>query len=179
MKRIRYIRPTALKSEALQRRKTDHLGPFAITIVHGKDDCTFENALKILKAGNALTIMEFETLGRRIDTRCKHIEAVFDKKALIEDKDGDLHEPSCRKSLIKAIKSKDTSKTEKAPRVPHNKVDQAAKDEAEKLWTGENFAGMKNRQVADETGFSVKTLTEWFGPRSNYIKTRPGRPRRK
>lgn len=175
MKRIRYIRPTARRPEALQRRETDHLGPFAITIVHGKDDCTFENALKILKAGNALTIMEFETLGRRIDTRCKHIEAVFDKKALIEDKDGDLHEPSCRKSLIKAIKSKDTRETEAKPRIPHNKADQAARDAAEKIWTGDNFKNMTNGQVADEVGFTVKTLTDWFGPRD-----RPrGRPRRK
>lgn len=159
----------------MQRRETDHLGPFAITIVHGKDDCTFENALKILKAGNALTIMEFETLGRRIDTRCNHINAVFDKRALIEDKDGDLHEPSCRKSLIKAIKSKDTSKTETASRVPHNKVDQATRDDAEKLWTGKNYENMTNGQVANEIGFTVKTLTEWFGPRGR----KAGRPKRK
>jgi hypothetical protein len=175
MKRIRYIRPTSRSTEAAQRLATDHLGPFALTVVDGKEGRTFETALKLIKTGNALTIAEFETLARRIDTRCRLIEQVFDKGGLIEDADGDIHRPEARSTLLKALRTRREKQADGKPRVAHNKADQEVRDRAEELWTGANYANMTNGQIADEVGVTIKTLMQWFGPRGR----RAGRPWRK
>ena len=165
MKRIRYIRPTSRSTEAAQRLATDHLGPFALTVVEGKEGRTFETALKIIRAGNALTIAEFETLGRRIDTRCRLVEQVFDKGGLIEDADGDIHRPEARTTLLKALRTRREKQTDDKPRVAHNKASAETREQAQRLWTQKKYGRMTNAEVAEAVGVTVKTLTLWFGPR--------------
>lgn len=50
-------------------------------------------------------------------------------------------------------------------------------------WPDEAFAAylaaMINGEVADAVGLSIPTLTREFGPRSRYIETRPGRPKKR
>jgi hypothetical protein len=180
MKKIRYIRPTARSTEEMQRKATDHLGPFAIDIVEGQDGRTFETAIKVMKAGNALVISGLDTLGRRRDTVVSRINAVFDIRGgggNILDKDGDLHEPECRKSLTKAIMSRGITVKgdEPSPRVAHNKTPDDVMAEAKRMWTQKQYARMTNKDIAEAVGISVVTLIKQLGPRGR----KAGRPRSK
>lgn len=166
MKLTRYIRPTARRRAADQIAATERDG-ISITIIEGEQGRTFADALKQLNHGNGLLIESLATLGRRRDTVCERIGAIFDKGASIVDADGDVHEPSCRQSLIKAIRARGITVAgdEPRPRVAHNKTDAETLKEAKRYWTQKQFAAMTNQDIADAVGVSVVTLTKTLGPR--------------
>jgi DNA invertase Pin-like site-specific DNA recombinase len=166
MKLTRYIRPTARRSIDDQIAATEQDG-ISITIIEGDMGRTFKDALKQLKPGNGLLIENFATLGRRRDTVCDRVEAIFDKRANIVDAEGDVHEPKCRRTLIKAIKSKGITVRggEPKPRVPHNKISDEDLEEAKKVWSGKKYRAMTNKEVSEAVGISVVTLTERLGKR--------------
>jgi hypothetical protein len=172
MKRIRYIRPTKRRPEAHQRAATDHLEPFAITIVHGEQDRTFKNALKILKAGNALTIQDLHTLARRRDTICDMVSQIFAKGAFIETADGSLHKPACEASLIAGIMTGGCLTVEQRERIVHNRIDDEKRALAFKYWQDHSLS---NEAVARLAEIQYQTMRKWWQKDFPRPLEKPGR----
>lgn len=181
MKLILYTRATSRSDEATQLRQASRFD-IHFTVRHGEGGRTFDHALQQLHKGRGLLIESFHILGRKREDVCKRIKMIFAKQANIVTFKGERpYTPSDQAPLIEMLKAKGITVNEGGPkpRVAHNKADPEAVKYAKRLWTQKQFGGMKNADVAEETGFTAKTLTKWFGPRSDYIDTKPGRPRRK
>lgn len=159
MKRIRYIRPTKRRPVAHQERATEHLEPFAITIVHGEGGRTFENALKILKKGNALVVQDLHTLARRRDTICDMVCRVFSKGALIEDASGNLHKPECEASLIAGITTGGHLTSEQRERIAHNRISDERRAFAFKYWRDHSLS---NAAVARLAELQYQIMRKWW-----------------
>jgi hypothetical protein len=179
MKLTRYIRPTARRTAAQQIAATDRDG-IAITITEGEQGRTWADALKQLKPGGGLLVETIATLGRRRDTVCERLRAVFDKGASVVLSDGTVHAPDCGPSLIAGLMARGVtvSGTEPGPRVAHNRTAPDILAEARKLWTQKQFARMTNGEIAAAVGLSVPTLAREFGKRSEHVPVAPGRPRK-
>lgn len=175
MKRIRYIRPTARRPEAHQRAATDHLEPFAIDIVEGDQDRTFANALKILKAENALVVQDMHTFGRRKDTICDRVQAVFKKGAFIEDADGNLHKPECEASLLAGIMTGGGLSDEKRERIAHNRISDEKRALAFKYWQDHELS---NAAVARLAGVSYQSMRRWWQVEYPRPLEKAGRPKK-
>lgn len=178
MKLIRYIRPTARRSVAWQRAVTDRDG-IALDVIEGMDGRDWNTALKMLKPGNGLLAAEPETLGRKIETRARRVQEIADNGAWIILADGGEHSPEAAAGLIKWMRAGGDRDKPAKPRVAHNRTPDDVMTEAERLWTQTQFARMTNGEVAAAVGLSIPTLTRAFGPRSQFIKTRPGRPKQR
>ena len=175
MKRIRYIRPTSQRREVDQRAATDHLKPFSIDIVDGVDDSTFADALKQLKAGNALVMESLSTLGRRRDTVCARLTCVFDKGAYVQTADQNaLFKPKDQAGLIAGIMARGISTAEPKPRVAHNRVADADRKRALKYWKDHKLAP---RDVERLSGYTMQSLRRWFADEYPRPAARRGRPR--
>jgi len=174
MKITRYIRPVARRTAAQQIAATERDG-IAITIIEGDQRRTFDNALQQLKPGGGLLIETLATLGRRRDTVCDRVRAVFAKGASIVLADGTVHGPECEASLIAGLMARGVTVTgnEPKPRIAHNRASDETRAEAKRLWTQKQFSKLTNGEVAEAVGVSVVTLTDWFGPRGR----KPGRPK--
>ncbi len=175
MKRIRYIRPTARRPELHQANATEHLEPFAITIVEGDQGRTFSNALKILKAENALVIQDLHTLARKRVTICDMISQVFAKGAFIETSDNTLHKPECEASLLAGIMTGGTLNDETRERIVHNRIDDEQRALAFKYWQDKD---LNNQAVARLAGISYQTMRRWWQkdyPREGQV----GRPKKR
>lgn len=185
MKLTVYIRPTARRPiaaqeaqarKSLEKVRDKYPGGISIIITEGDQGRTWENALKQLGPINHLLIENFQTLHRIRDIACERIEQVFDKSASIVDEDGEIHEPRCRRTLLKALRSRGltVSSAEPKPRLAHNKTPDDVLKEAKRMWTQKQFAKMTNKDISEAVGVSVVTLIKTFGKRG-----RPaGRPRK-
>lgn len=175
MKRIRYIRPTKRRPEAHQRAATDHLEPFAIDIVHGDQDRTFKNALKILKAENALVIQDFHTLARNRATICDMIQQVFAKGAYIQTADNELHKPECEASLIAGLMTGGGLTEERRERIAHNRISDEQRELAFKYWQDHE---LKNAAVARLAGIQYQTMKRWWQAEYPRPLEKAGRPKK-
>ena len=178
MKLIRYIRPTARRPLKWQRSVTERDG-IAFDVIEGEQGRTWETALKLLKRGNGLLAAEPETLGRKIETRARRVQEVADKGAWIILADGGEHSPEAAANLIDWMRAGGDRDKPAEPRVAHNKTPDDVMAEAELMWTQAQFARMTNGEIAKAVGLSIPTLTRALGPRSQYIETRPGRPKKR
>lgn len=174
MKLIRYIRPTARRTIAWQQSVTERDG-IAFDVIEGDQGRTWETALKMLKRGNGLLTAEPETLGRKIETRARRVREIASKGAWIILADGGEHSPEAAANLIEWMQAGGDRERSAKQRVAHNKTDAATLAEGKRYWTQKQFKRMTNSEVAEACGLSTATLTRKFGPRSQYIETRPGR----
>lgn len=178
MKLIRYIRPTSRRSTAWQRSVTERAG-IALDVIEGDQGRDWNTALKMLKSGNGLLAAEPETLGRKIETRARRVQEVAAKGAWIILADGGEHSPEAAANLIDWMRAGGDRDKPAEPRVAHNRTPDDVMIEAQRYWTQKQFSRMTNGEVAAAVGLSVPTLTRAFGPRSQYIETRPGRPKKR
>jgi hypothetical protein len=178
MKLTRYIRPRARRTAAQQIAATERPG-IAITIVEGEQGRTWADAVKQLRPGGGLLIENLAALGRRRDTVCDRLDAVFAKGAsVVLGEDDSVHSPDCGPSLLAGVRARGVtvSGDEPKPRVAPNKLPDAVRDQAERYWKQKQFERMTNREIAEAAGVSVETLASWFGARGNYVNARRGRP---
>lgn len=178
MKLIRYIRPTARRSTSWQRAVTERNG-IALDVIEGLDGRDWNTALKMLKRGNGLLAAEPETLGRKIETRARRVREVADRGAWIILADGGEHSPEAAANLIDWMRAGGDRDKPAEPRVAHNRTPDDVMAEAKRLWTQQQYQRMTNGEIATAVGLSIPTLTRAFGPRSQYIETRPGRPKKR
>lgn len=173
MRIIRYIRPTARWTKAQQERATDHFD-IHFTIVDGEHGRTFDNALKQLRPTRALLVENLQVFARRRDTICVRIRQVFAIGSTLMLANGNTYTPDQEDPLVEGVMTGGYLLKEPKPRVAHNKIDEKTLEQAAKMWHGEKFRRMTNKEIAEAVGVGVVTLHRALGPRGR----KAGRPKK-